>query len=206
MKPKSATAILALAAALMAAPAFAQSGPQSDGAATRPALPAFAEIDGDANGTVTLDEWRAFHTARAETRRAERIEARVSALFEAADADGDGAITREELAAGLQSLDESRREQAAERRGERAEGGERRAERGDRGGRAHGAHRQQGPRGHRAGGFGSAFGADGDQWLVRSFQMIDRDGDGQITEEEYTRVQERFQRRVEGRRAPRRAD
>lgn len=190
MKKMTATAILSLAAALMTAPAFAQ-----DARPRMPQLPAFAEIDADGDGAFTLEEWRNFVTTRAETRRAERIEARVTRLFEAADADGDGAITREELAAGFQAMDEARRAQAAERRAERTE---RAGERPSRGAhqRGHWGARPGGHMGpHR--GMGRMMAMDEGERIVRGFQRMDRDGDGRVTEAEYTRLVERMQARIE---------
>lgn len=204
MKKLTATAFVSLAAALIAAPALAsdeRGGPRG----AMPQLPAFAEIAPAGAEAFSLADWRAFVTARAETRRAERIEARVSRLFEAADGDGDGAITREEAAAGFQAMDEARRAQMAERRAER---GDDRAERGPRGphmrGWQHGGHGG----GHR-GGFGAMMAMDPDERVVRGFQRMDRDGDGQVTEAEYTRMSERMQARMDRhqeRRARRAAD
>lgn len=201
MKTMTATAILALAAALLAAPVLAQA--EGGERARGPQLPAFAEIDTDGDGAFTLADWRSFVTTRTETRRAERTEARVNRLFEAADADGDGAITRAELAAGFQALDEARRTQAEERRGERSERGPRGAHmRGwHHGGRHDG---RMGMRGHP--GMGRMMAMDADERIVRGFQRLDRDGDGRVTEAEYTRMTERMQARMDRHRRPAPAD
>lgn len=197
------TAILALSATLVAAPALA-STERGPGRAMMPAFEMdFAEIDADGDGAITLEEWRAHVTARMETRRAEMIEARVAALMEA-DADGDGLLSPEELTAHFEARMEARQ---AERMARAEEGEGRRWNRN----RAHGMRgemrghgmRGQGMRGHGMRGQGWAM--DADERIVRNFQRIDRDGDGQITEAEFDRFVGDMQARSE-RWAERRAE
>lgn len=198
------TAILALSAALVAAPALA-STERGPGRAMMPMFEMdFAAIDADGSGAITLEEWRAHLTERMETRRAEMIEARVSALMEA-DADGDGQLTPEELTAHFEAQIEARQ---AERMARAEEGEGRRWNRNRaQGMRGHGMRghgmRGQGMRGQGMRGQGWAM--DADQRIVRSFQQIDRDGDGQITEAEFDRFVEAIQARSE-RRAERRTE
>lgn len=192
---KTQTGLLALAAALLAAPLAAQPAPGGPRAMMAEELRAlnFAEIDTNGDGGITIDEWRSFVTARAEARRTAMLDSRVDGLM-AGDTDGDGALSREELAARLTAQQAERREamQAARaERGERGERGERRHERrGDHGPR-HG-------RGHGGPGWGMSA-EDADQRIVRGFQRIDRDGDGRITEAELTRAVERMTERLERR-------
>ena len=194
------TAILALSAALVAAPALA-STERGPGRAMMPAFEMdFAEIDADGDGAISLEEWRAHVTARMETRRAEMIEARVSALMEA-DADSDGLLSPEELTAHFEARMEARQ---AERMARAEEGEGRRWNRN----RAHGMRgemRGHGMRGHGMRGQGmrgqgmwsQGWAMDADERIVRSFQRIDRDGDGQITEAEFDRFVEGIQARSE---------
>jgi Ca2+-binding EF-hand superfamily protein len=155
----------------------------------------FAEVDADADGAVTLAEWRAFVTARAESARGARIEQRVSDLFEG-DADGDGLLSPEELSARIAALQDARRADRAERRASRAEDRPRRWGGHEGHGRHQGRHegRQEGRMGGRMG-----AGMDGDQWIVRSFQRIDADGDARITEAEFDAARARMAERMERR-------
>ena len=208
MPRRTLTAILALSAALVAAPAFA-STERGPGRAMMPAFEMdFAEIDVDGDGAITLEEWRAHVTARMETRRAEMIEARVGALMDA-DADDDGLLSPEELTAHFEARMEARQ---AERMARAEEGEGRRWNRNrthgmrgemrGHGMRGHGM-RAEGMRGHGMRAQGWAM--DADERIVRSFQRIDRDGDGQITEAEFDRFVGDMQARSE-RWAERRAE
>jgi Ca2+-binding EF-hand superfamily protein len=188
MKTTTLTAVLALTGALAAAPGMASTERGHGRGAMLQELN-FAEIDANGDGAITLEEWRSFVTARAETRRAEWTQARVAALM-AGDTDGDGMLSAEELADRMQAMAAERREAMQEARTER------RGRDGDRGwhrGR-HGQHQAMGARG------GRAMGMEPDERIVRSFQRIDRDGDGQITEAEFDRMvgamQERMERRA----------
>lgn len=108
--------LIALAAAVAATatgPAFAQPpgrGPglfgllefdaDADGRLTRNELDTaqrnrFNAIDTNRDGTATADEFRAFHEAQGEARRAETLKAR----FDRLDADGNGQISSAEFAA-----------------------------------------------------------------------------------------------------------
>lgn len=207
MKFATATAILALAG-LMAAPVLASTEGRQ-GRAMVPQMPAFAELDADGDGAVTLDEWRAHLTARMAERREARVGAQVERLM-AGDADGDGMLSADELTARIEALIDERRAAMAEARGEGRRGmrGEMRPEM-RREMRGHGMGRSemrgQGPR-------SGAMAMDADERIVRSFQRLDRDGDGRITEAEYDRAvawaTERGERRSERgeRRAPRGRD
>ncbi len=194
--------LAALALALAAAPALARN---DAGMPRSPALPQadFAEIDRDGDGRITLEEWTAYMLERREARRAQRIEARVEAIFQAGDADDDGVLTREELAAGLTALQERR---MAEWSGRSREQGARRGGWQRREGHGGGEGRM-----HRMGRPASV-----EEWAERSFTRIDTDGDGAISPEELAAAQERWQERAErraergagqrGERQPRRAD
>jgi len=207
----TATAILALAG-LMASPVLASTEGRQ-GRAMMPQMPAFAELDADGDGAVTLDEWRVHLTARMAERREARVGAQVERLM-AGDTDGDGLLSADELTARIEALIDERRAAMAEARGEGRRGmrGEMRPEmrremRGEM--RGHGMGRSemrgQGPR-------SGAMAMDADERIVRSFERLDRDGDGRITEAEYDRAvawanqrMERRSERGEGR-APRGRD
>lgn len=186
--------LTALTLMLSAVPALAQD-------TTSPRGPAmlqteFADIDTDGDGRITLEEWMAFLADRRDERREQAISARVDALFDAADADADGVLTRDELAAGMAALQERRMAEMTERRAER--GAERHG--GHRAGYRHGnRHRHGAHMGHmgRAGSSG--------EWAARSFARIDTNDDGVIVPEEFATAQERWQRYAE-RRAERRSE
>lgn len=205
MKPT--LTLTALALVLAAVPALAS--PERGGARAMLQTLTFAEVDADGDGGVTLEEWRSFLAARGDALRAERVSARVAELM-AGDADGDGLLSAQELSARMAALHEERRAARAEwreaRRAERAEG---------RGwGRHEGRHedRRAGRRGEdrgwdRRGGRGLGMdAASADERIVRSFQRIDRDGDGRLTEAEFERARAEMQARIErheARRGPR---
>lgn len=188
MKPMTATVVLALAAAMLSAPALA-SGHRGAGPAAMLEAMNFAQIDANSDGAITLDEWRSFVTAQMDARRTARIDTRVDALMEG-DTDGDGALSREELSNRIATLGEERRAGMHEARAERGEGRERghRSEM-----RGHGRH-GGGYGGHHAQGRMGA--ADSDTWIVRSFQRVDRDGDGRVTEAEFTQALAQMQERA----------
>lgn len=206
MKPsRSAVGLIALAAALAAVPVVAAADWGRNGAGPGAMLQNldFAQIDANADGGITLEEWRAFATTRMAERRAGMVEARVAELFEG-DADGDGALSRDELTARIGALADERRADRGERRAER---GERRAERGERRGDGRGwGHRHDGHHGRgegRAEGRGERArmgGGDPEQALVRAFQRIDRDGDARITQAELDAAVAWMQDRMQDRR------
>lgn len=77
---------------------FAEVDADGDGSVTPEELETyraarFAEIDADGNGTVDADEL----IAHQEAQRIERQTARVQAMIEARDTDGDGVLSQEEL-------------------------------------------------------------------------------------------------------------
>lgn len=177
------TAVLTFAAAPVLA---REAGPMRGGAAALPQA-SFAEIDADGDGRITLEEWTAFLQARRDAMRAQAVSARVDALFDAAGAGPDDALSRDDMAAAMATLQER--------------AGERRAERG-----AHGRGWRHG-RGHDRGawrGYHGRAGSTGD-WAERSFARIDSDGDGAISPQELEAAQERWQARAE-RRAERMAE
>lgn len=187
MKPsRSFVGIIALAAALAAVPVAAAADWGRHGARAGAMLQNldFAQIDADAGGSITLAEWRAFTNARMAGRRAAMVEARVAALFEG-DADADGMLSRDELAARIGALADERRAERGERRGD---------ERGW-------THRHHGRRERGEGRDRSARmgGGDPDQAIVRVFQRIDRDGDGRISPAELDTAVARIQGRMQDR-------
>lgn len=217
MKPtRSTVGLLALATALAAVPVVASADWGRNGAGPGAMFQNlnFAEIDTNADGGITLDEWRAFTTARIAERRASMIEARVAELFEG-DANADGALSRDELTARIGTLADERRAERGEGRGEGRGWG--RGDDDDRGyGRGWGRHhegrydrdsdrgcgRGDGPMGGgmgRGDGMGQGNGAgrgngagpgdgmgrgDPERRIVRSFQRIDTDGDARISQAE----------------------
>lgn len=161
------TTLAVALAALIASPAVASAGARGPAAMLQDLD--FAQIDADADGAITLPEWRAFATARAEALRADRV----ARLMEG-DADGDGLLSPDELAARLGAL--------AEERMERPERMERRH-----------ARAALGPEGRMGAG-------DPERRVVRSFQRIDADGDGRITPAEFDAAKARLAARIEARR------
>lgn len=63
----------------------------------------FDEIDTNHDGQISKDELAAWHKAHAGEMRG-KMQARLNAKFKAADKNGDGALTREEMQAGLPKL------------------------------------------------------------------------------------------------------
>lgn len=181
-------AALGLSAGLVAGAALAS--PDRGGPRALMQEMRFAEIDADGDGAVTLPEWTAHVTARAEAARAAWVGARVEALM-AGDADGDGRLSAEELAARMLALQDERRAARAEARA----AGDTRRERGEL--RRHALREgHRGPGRHGGLGLGPG-GMEPGEWVVRSFQRIDRDGDGRITEAEFDRAMARMAERVE---------
>lgn len=187
MKPT--LTLTALALVLASVPAVA-SADRAGGARALLQDLSFADVDADADGGVTLEEWRAFVTARAESLRSAAIESRVAALMEG-DADGDGLLSPDELTLRMAALRDERRAARAEMRGE----GEDRRGWGRHEGRHEGRYegRHEGRGGDRAGG---RAGMEPGEWIVRSFQRIDRDGDGRLTEAEFAEAVSRMQDRM----------
>ncbi|MGY6536432.1 MAG: EF-hand domain-containing protein [Pararhodobacter sp.] len=183
--------LTALALMLSAVPALAQETNSPRGPVMLQAE--FADIDADGDGRISLEEWMAYLAERRDERREQAILARVDALFDAADADADGVLTRDELAAGMATLHERRMAEMTERRA--AHGAERRA--GYREGHRHGSRHRHGAHMGRAGA--------GGEWAARSFARIDSNDDGVIVPEELAAAQERWQRHAE-RRAERRSE
>jgi Ca2+-binding EF-hand superfamily protein len=88
-------------AGLRGGPDFTQLDTDGDGSLTAADLAAaaedrFARADTDADGRITQDEWQ----AAAEARAADRDTRRAQAMLERRDANGDGALTLEELTSG----------------------------------------------------------------------------------------------------------
>jgi len=195
MKTGTLTAIALIFAALPVA-GFAQTAP------VRPAPPVldFATADADGSGGISPEEWTAYTATLRDGMRGQMIAARADALIAAADSDGDGVLTRDELVAGMTAMAEGRGERGEGRgygrtgprgpmmdhhprgehgeragRGERGERGERRedrrADRGEMRDRMRG-----GERGGERGGMG--------------FARIDANGDGQIDAAELAHVQD----------------
>lgn len=63
----------------------------------------FDEIDTNHDGQISKDELAAWHKAHAGEMRG-KMQARLDAKFKAADKNGDGALTKEEMQAGLPKL------------------------------------------------------------------------------------------------------
>lgn len=168
MRTKTLTAA-ALALALIPTLGLAQEGP-------RHPMPQFdfSAADADASGGVSYPEFTAYLQAQMQERRAERLGDRADRLLAAGDADGDGALTRDELIAGAGALGDERRARMRDHGDSR--GAERREMRG------------HGPRG-----------MDPERMANRLFDRIDSDNDGQVSPDEaqiaQERMQERFQRR-----------
>jgi len=149
----------------------------------------FATADTDGSGSLSLEEVKAQFLERS-------AEPRVRA-FQRLDRDGDGVVTREEFDA-LSNRMFSRMDRnddgVLEMRRERAErrGGEGRAEAGERGQQQ----RERGQQGERAG-RGERAERGERQWagagrghgqMRMMFEMLDQDGDGRVTREEFETV------------------
>lgn len=132
----------------------------------------FAQIDSDANGGITEQEWTTYIVAQVAQRQSERFAARADRLMEAADGDSDGMLTRDELVGGMEALAETRREA-------RAEGGRREGRRGMRG------HRRGGDRMNPA------------DRAAHIFERADRDESGTLDADELAMVQERMESRMQ---------
>lgn len=142
---------------------------------TPPTMPAFdfAAADTDGSGGISAEEWTAYTAQMRATARAARVGARADALM-AADANGDGMLSRDELMAGMMAQADARQQARGDgqgamgRRGDEARGmrgGDRQGQgRGDhgrgegceRGG--HGGHGGHGHGGHDHGDRGGRWG------------------------------------------------
>jgi Ca2+-binding EF-hand superfamily protein len=144
-------------AAMLAAPAAQARG---DGKGMR--LPAFETLDLNKDGKIDRDESKQM----------------VQGRWQAADADGDGAVTLEELRAHMTAEAARRAEQNAARVFERLDA-------------------------NKDGKIGTeeleAMAERRDNRIDRMFNRLDRDEDGAISQAEYDRMAERMQRRGEGR-------
>lgn len=212
-KTKTLTAVAVILAAI---PAM---GWAQQGASTRPQPPMvdFATADADSSGGISAEEWSAYVATQRTMQRAERLGQRADRLLEAADADGDAMLTRDELIAGFTALDAERREARGEGREMRGHGRDhdRGRDRGRGGMHGHGQGDDQGHgRGHGRGGMhgGMRDGGDRDHGRYgdddrggmrsgmsadRAFGWIDRNDDGQIDEAELSAMHDRMQRRMQ---------
>ena len=122
MNAKTLTAIVLLMAAVPAA-SFAQSANMP----ARPTPPTldFAAADADASGGISAEEWTAYATTLHAEMRTQMIGARADALMAAADADGNGSLTRDELVSGMTAVADQRQQARGQGRGAggRPEGG-----------------------------------------------------------------------------------
>lgn len=167
--PRTLTAIALLAFALPTM-AFAH-GDRGQARMVMPQLD-FAQMDTNADGGVTQQEWTTFITAQVAERQAERLATRADRLMDAADADADGVLNRDELIGGMEALAQTRREA-------RAEGGRREGRRGMRG------HRRGGGR------------MDPAERAAHIFERADRDESGTLDAEEVAMIQERMESRMQ---------
>ncbi|WP_323037405.1 hypothetical protein [Pararhodobacter sp.] len=189
-KTKTLTAIAVVLAAIPAISWAQQGSPMRQ----QPPQIDFATADADASGGISSEEWSRYVTEQMTARRAEAMGTRADALIEAGDANGDAALTRDELIAGFTALGEQRREDRGER-----------GDRGDRGDRA-GWHGHGQGHGHGRWGRGDDDRGRGD-WgrmdrgdrSAQIFERMDQNEDGQIDAEELTQMQEHMQRRMGGR-------
>ena len=199
MNTKTLTAIALLIVAVPAA-SFAQSGPMAGPMAgmTPPTLD-FATADADGSGGISAEEWTAYSATLHSQMRAQMTAARADALIAAADADGNGALTRDELITGMTAMGDARRENRGGLMGRMMGGhGDRQGMRGDHGG--WGGHHMrgdddQGRRGDmrdgpRGGQRGEMRGERGGDMAARSFARIDRNDDGSIDATELGHAQE----------------
>lgn len=215
MKTKTLTAAAVILAALPALGWAQQAQPM------RPQMPAFdfAAADTDASGGISSEEWTAYTRTLRDGMRAQMLGARADALIAAADANGDGSLTRDEIIAGYTALGAQRAEMRGqmdegrgpgmmrgEGRGARGDDCER-GERGDRGHR-HGDHERGGMRGHDDHGRGGhdrggrdmgmqGMQMDPAQRAAQSFDRIDLNGDGQIDADELNLAQQVMQHRMQ---------
>jgi len=222
MKLSTATLVVLM---LGTAPALAS----NERGAAVPMMPAFdfATADADADGAITREEWGNYVGDLMQTRRAALFDRRAGQMIEAGDTDGDGLLSRAELASALEARHDAFRDRRAERAGQQAgERTERRAERAERRADGERAGQQAGERterraeraerragGERAEGRGNRPDRgqgprthrermmDPEAFAERSFRRLDADGDGQISAEEFAAAQERWQQRPGRRRA-----
>lgn len=210
MNTKTLTAIALLLAAVPVA-SFAQEA-ATPAPSTMPARPTppvfdFAAADTDGSGGISVEEWTAYAGTLRDARRAEMTGARADALMAAADANGDGMLTRDELVTGMETLGAQMRTQFAEGRGMMGErfamrhhGDEGRGDRHEGRGemRRGGHHGERGGEQARDGGEGRmrdmpggmGRGMDRGDRASFGFNRIDADGDGQISAEELGHAQE----------------
>lgn len=209
----------ALGLAMMTMPALAEN--RVDGVGWQGMVSAiqaaeFGAIDTDGDGRISPAEWAAFIDGHRAAMRARNIEARVEALFEIGDANGDGQLSRDELAAAMAMLQEERQARLAAWREagrqirDEMRGQQRPRAEGERGMRGEQRPRAEGERGMRGKGMpgraGCARPSSGPrQHAENMFRRIDTDGDGHIDPEEFAAARERWaegfkriERRMEG--------
>jgi hypothetical protein len=157
--PLAAAMLLALAAPLAA----------QDAAATPPRFD-FAAADTDADGFLSLEEWRAYLPLMAQERRGARRDMMLEHLF-TFDADGDGLLSRAEIETAMAAHADER-----------------------------GAHRMQRARAeHNRWGGERQRGMREGSHSDRMFERIDADGDGRISPAELDAASARWAERAEGR-------
>lgn len=169
MTPKTLTAYAMLAVALPTL-ALAENNAQPSQPMHRIADITFADLDADSNGGVSREEWAGFLA----TQMSERLGARADRLIAAGDADGDDMLNHDEIVAGMTALAEERRANHDGQRGRRHRWGH---------SRDHGEMRSNRH--------------DPMMRAERIFDRADRDENGAIDAEEFTRMRERMAERFE---------